>query len=190
LLGWLKSKYDKNSSAGKLAAKYGWSYEGGKEWSCSVPDEYVWRGRETAVDSEGSARMLKFKAAIVGSEALGLQIATSSARISHELPRALTSNDAFDEQLLVAASASAFVTQVLLPDAIEAWLQWPQARPGDFTLSLSGGYLNIQLLTRGFINNDEPEKYLLFCDSISRRISESVSIDRHVDESTFTHLRL
>jgi hypothetical protein len=173
---WLKSKQDKNSPTGRLAEKYGWVYEGGREWSCVVPGKYLWRGRETAVDGKRDGRMLEFKARIPNSAAINLLVgAIGDTHGFDDARRTNTGNVDFDRLLSVTTNAPQLVAPILEPDALNAWLQWPQARPTDLSLSLADGWLHIRLPTRGFLSTDEPEKFLLFCESFVKRIEHAAN---------------
>ncbi len=178
-LGWLKSKVDGTNTFRALAAQKGWNYEsrGDRgEWSCSVAGKYMWRAREVAVDRKSPAGMLEFKARILGVEEVRLSISGNGGEVAEpaDLKRLATGSKDFDQQMRVTTNRAALAVQILSPEAINEWLSWPQTKPADIALSMRDGWLSIQITSRGFIDKTEPEKYLLFCDSIVKRILQAI----------------
>jgi hypothetical protein len=190
--GWLKSRYDGTAAARKLAAKEGWHYEsrskGNSEWSCSVPEKYAWRARETDAenhsadrDAKSARRTIEFKARIVGCEEWLLfvagigETANEQQTIQGAAHRFETQSIAFNKAMHVMTNDSPLAARALTLDVMDAWLHWPQIKPLDLTLTLSDGWLHIQIANRGFIDQTEPGKFLRFCDVVVKKILASVS---------------
>jgi Protein of unknown function (DUF3137) len=179
-LGWLKSKIDGTNTFRALAAQKDWNYESrgnSGEWSCSVAGKYMWRAREVATDNKSTARRLEFKARILGVEEALLSIGGNGDEVTEPIgeKRATTSSKDFDRQMHVTTNRPALAVQILSPEAMNEWLSWPQTKPADIALSISDGWLSIQITNRGFIDKAEPEKFLLFCDAIVKRILQTVT---------------